>query len=185
MQLAFSSTQMTQASRPLLPFLLSRMSTFYQSAPNLETLVLACLSPPILITKFFLSLVYVFVQTLIPTIVKPHAPVLDSGMSDGEVGKERKEQGGVKSPAGARAEAGISPFGGTTFTITVSAGACRLAVVTVTIAALTSLAIPFLPSAPSFFTLFNRFGGSGTISSSGIGDSSGLGVDIKMCGVSR
>jgi hypothetical protein len=162
------------------------MSTFYQSAPTLETLVLACLSPPLLITKFFLSLVYVFVQMLISTIVKPSAaPVLDSGIWDGEVGKEKHEQRGAKLPAGARAEAGISPFGGTTITITVSAGAYRLAVVTVTIAALTSLAIPFLPSAPSFFALFNRFGGSGTISSSGVGDSSGLGVDIKMCGVSR
>jgi len=162
------------------------MSAFHQSTPTLETLVLACLSPPLLITKFFLSLVYVFVQKLVFTAVKPSAPVLDSGMWDGEVGKERQEQGGAKLPAGScSADAGISSFGGTTFTITVSVGACRLAVVTITIAALTSLAMPFLPSAPSFFTLFSRFGSSGSISSSGIGDSSGFGVDIKTCGVSR
>jgi len=172
-------------SSPPVQSAFPRTATFYQptTTPTLETLILACLSP-LLIAKFLLSLAYLFIQRLVVTVVNSPVPKPCPGLWDGKGDKAREGREKTKVAAGTCAGPGIRPFGGTTFTITISVGACRLAVVTVTVAALTALAVPFLPSTPSFFTLFNRFGGSGTISSSGTGDGTGFGVDIKMGGVS-
>jgi hypothetical protein len=138
-------------------------------AAILQILGFAFFFPLLRLLKSLLTSVHVFFRELVKLVVKPPAPcpaLLDEGVDGG---------GGEKKAAEPEAWGGVRRLGGITLTITVSVGAVRLIVVTVTIVALT-LWVPLYPSARSILSLFDRLCRAGG-SSEG---RSGFVVDIRV-----
>jgi len=147
--------------------------TSYLLTPTtiIQILVFTLLFPPLRILKFLLTSTHVRIQKLIGLVAKP--PVLCPEPLD--KGVNREGDGNGTTEANTDAWAGLRRLGGITCTMTVSVGAVRLLVVTVTIVALT-LWVPFYPSARSFFTIFDRLCRAGSSS----GGRSGFVVDIRV-----
>jgi len=137
----------------------------------LQILVFAIFFPPLHLLKLLLTFIHVRIKKLIRLVVK--APVLCPEPLD----KGADREGDVKGAAEAKTDAwaGLRRLGGITLTMTVSVGAARLLVVTVTIVALT-LWVPFYPSALSFYSIFDRLCRAGSSS----GGRSGFVVDIRV-----
>lgn len=133
----------------------------------LQILILAFLR----ILKSLLATTYILIQKLITLVVKRPRP---SYVSVGSGEKNNREAAAVEGKETRQLE-GLRRLAGVTLTITVSIGAVRLIVVTVTVVALT-LWVPLYSSARAFFTFFDRVCRSGRRGPGGCG----FVVDVRV-----